>query len=91
MNGIRLQGAGLERTFMMRGSFGECVPSVFVDGLYMARPMADELDLIAPRDAIQAIEIYTDATAPAQFQRALDGCGAIVIWTRPPVSRARRR
>ncbi len=91
INGVRLQGSGLDRTIMMRGSFGDCTPAVFVDGLYMATPLADELDLIAPRDRITGIEVYNDATTPAEFQRGLSGCGAIVIWTRPARAVPRRR
>ena len=83
MNGVRLDGVGYERTILLRGAFGECAPSVYVDGLYMAKPTADEIDLIAPRQTITAIEVYAEGTAPAEFARALDGCGAIVIWTRP--------
>lgn len=83
MNGVRLEGVGYERTVLVRGAFGDCAPSVYVDGLYMAKPSADEIDLIAPRSAVNAIEVYTEGTAPAEFARALDGCGVIVIWTRP--------
>lgn len=83
MNGVRLDGVGYERTIVLRGAFGECAPSVYVDGLYMAKPSADEIDLIAPRETITAIEVYAEGTTPAEFARALDGCGAIVIWTRP--------
>ena len=83
MNGVRLDGVGYERTILLRGAFGECAPSVYVDGLYMAKPTADEIDLIAPRQTITAIEVYAEGTTPAEFARALDGCGAIVIWTRP--------
>lgn len=84
MNGVRLDGYGLDRYVTMRGSFGYCTPSVWVDGLYLAQPQADEIDLIAPRERVTGIEVYNDATTPAEFQRALNGCGAIVIWTRAP-------
>jgi hypothetical protein len=84
MNGVRLDGNGLDRYVTMRGSFGYCTPSVWVDGLYLAQPQADEIDLIAPRERVTGIEVYNDATTPAEFQRALSGCGAIVIWTRAP-------
>ena len=92
MNGVRLEGNGLDRFVTMRGSFGHCTPSVWVDGLYLAQPQADEIDLIAPRERVTGNEVYNDATTPAEFQRALGGCGAIVIWTRAPRgSRSRSR
>lgn len=90
MNGVRLDGSGFDRVIRVRGAFGYCSPAIFIDGLYMPTPYVDDLDLMAPRDRITGIEVYAGAAVPAEFQRALSGCGAIVIWTRPARSNARR-
>ncbi len=91
MNGVRIDGAGLERTLNVRGAFGYCTPAVYVDGLYMPIAYLDDLDLMAPRDRITGIEVYVGEHVPAEFQRALSGCGAVVIWTRPARGAPRRR
>lgn len=68
---------------LMRSAFGDrCVPSYFLDGMPVA--VADALDLdnlVRPGD-IKGLEIYADGTVPAEFQLAMTGCGAVVIWTR---------
>jgi hypothetical protein len=67
----------------MRSSFGGyCAPSFYVDGLHLFTLAADELDNIVRAKNVRAIEVYTDATVPPQFQQALSGCGAIVIWSK---------
>ena len=68
---------------MMRSSFGGyCAPSFYVDGLHLFTLAADELDNIVRAKNVRAIEVYTDATVPPQFQQAMSGCGAIVIWSK---------
>ncbi len=67
----------------MRSSFGGyCAPSFYVDGLHLFTLAADELDNIVRAKSVRAIEVYTDATVPPQFQQAMSGCGAIVIWSK---------
>lgn len=67
----------------MRGAFEEwCVPNIYVDDHYMFGINLDELDaMMLPKD-IAAIEVYSEASVPPQFSRALGGCGTIVIWTK---------
>jgi hypothetical protein len=68
---------------LMRGITGDlCAPSIFLNGIFVARMDADDLDTWATPKEISGIEIYTEATAPAQFQRIGKGCGSIIIWTR---------
>lgn len=65
----------------MRTSFGGfCSPAFYVDGLPMFGLSAFELDNIVNAKRLRAIEVYTDATVPPQFQQAMSGCGSIVIW-----------
>lgn len=71
------------RRLLMRGTSGDlCSPSMFLNGLYVDRVDVDDLDTWAAPREIAAIEIYSEATAPVQFQRIGKGCGSIVIWTK---------
>jgi len=81
--GIRIVGTGMfKRVLMTQYNGGACVPSLFLDGFRMQLGPAD-LDNINPNE-IGGIEVYRSAAeVPMQFQ-SLDGCGTIVVWTRPP-------
>jgi hypothetical protein len=60
---------------------GDCVPTVFLDGvpILMADMTID--DLVSPMD-VEAIEVYRGpAEMPAEFAGRGD-CGAIAVWTR---------
>jgi hypothetical protein len=71
------------RRLLMRGTSGDlCAPSMFLNGLYVDRVDVDDLDTWAAPREISAIEIYSEATAPVQFQRIGKGCGSIIIWTK---------
>jgi hypothetical protein len=69
----------------VRGAFGHCAPALYVNDMYIPAMFggldSDDIDLMVTPKDITGIEIYYDQV-PAQFQRALSGCGAIVIWTR---------
>lgn len=84
-----LPGTRLERdTFgarhiYVRSAFGEwCEPSVHIDGLYMWNLNADDIDGMVSLRNLKAVEVYTEATTPAEYQRAMTGCGTILIWTK---------
>jgi hypothetical protein len=72
-------------TISIRSAFGnppECAPALYVNGRYISSSVSvDDIDLLVTPKDITGIEIYHDQV-PAQFQRALSGCGAIVIWTK---------
>lgn len=94
MPGARFEGSGFNRQIMLRGAFGDdCPPSLFVDGVYLFEPSADELDVFVRPNMIGGIEVYTGANAPPQFQRSSTLCGAIVVWTKGRLPRVpgRRR
>jgi hypothetical protein len=80
---VRVEGAGstYER-ILMRATFGYCSPDLYIDGMRLTNMDARDIDAwIEPAD-IDGMEIYTSATrVPAQFA-SMNGCGAIVIWTR---------
>lgn len=71
------------RRIYVRSAFGEwCEPSVHIDGLYMWTLNADDIDGMVSLRYVKGIEVYTEATTPAEYQRAMTGCGTILIWTR---------
>ncbi|HEX5386240.1 MAG TPA: carboxypeptidase regulatory-like domain-containing protein [Gemmatimonadales bacterium] len=81
------------RLFSSRGAIdaqGECSPQYYVDGVPMTVDPTDDAPFpVDPRDIV-GIEVYSGAsTTPAEFQRAMSGCGAVVIWTKRGGSRPR--
>lgn len=66
----------------MRGSFGGCEPSLFLDGVPVRQYAESTIDEIVNREHIEAMEIYSSLSAvPIQFSEG-GRCGAIVMWTR---------
>jgi carboxypeptidase family protein/carboxypeptidase-like protein/TonB-dependent receptor-like protein len=84
-----IPGLGVERdasgpaVIKMRGTFEDkCIPAIYIDGAYMPDFSADDVDDFTHPDEVAGIEVYTGAALPPQFQKALSGCGSIVIWTK---------
>jgi hypothetical protein len=72
-----------ERHIYVRSAFGEwCEPTVHIDGLYMWNLTADDIDGMISLRYVKGIEVYTQETTPAEYQRAMTGCGTILIWTK---------
>ncbi len=82
--GTRLERTAMgERVILVRSAFGEwCQPSVHIDGLYMWNLNADDIDGMVSLRYVRGIEVYNEATTPVEYQRALTGCGTILIWTK---------
>ena len=75
-------GVYVDTGIRVRSAFGECSPSLYIDGWpipVMAELTRDDIDNWVRPERIAAIEVYTDQV-PAQFQRGMQGCGSIVIW-----------
>lgn len=70
-------GVTLGNAVLLRGG---CRPSVFLDGVRLADRGAAIDELLHPND-IEGIEVYKGPYAPAQY--AGEGCGTILVWTRP--------
>jgi hypothetical protein len=90
--GISITGDAYDSELLMRDMYtgGYCTPVVYIDGAPISGLMVRELDSWVRPDEIAGMEIYARAgQAPAQFTR-LDGCGAIVVWTRRQTPRAKR-
>jgi len=78
--GVRLElNSRGERVITMRGTYGRCVPTVFVD--HMRMPGTDALDSFIAPDFIAAVEVYQAGFGPPEFQDIFSGCGSIVVWT----------
>jgi hypothetical protein len=76
---------------MIRSAFGECSPSIYVDGLYMTNMLTtDDIDVMTRPGELLGVEIYPDAHVPVQYQRGLSGCGAVLFWTKREAQRTRR-
>ena len=61
-----------------------CRPPIYVDGIIVAAPLGDRIDLhaILPGD-IEAIEAYSGpAQVPPKYGGAYAACGVVLIWTR---------
>jgi hypothetical protein len=72
-----------ERLVLMRGIGGRwCRPAIYFNGLAMRELSADDLDSLAELADVVGIEVYSDATAPGQYQQQMTGCGVILIWTK---------
>jgi len=81
--GVTMVQAGFERTLTIRGGItGRCAPAVYLNGVQLGADFMGDLDLLVRPDEISGMELYTVAQAPAQYQ-PLNGCGSLVIWTRP--------
>lgn len=81
--GIRRDGP--QAKILMRGALGTdgwCEPAVFIDGHEMSFMTAEDIDDWIPPHKVQAIEIYSEGTAPPEFHPGLRGCGSIVVWTK---------
>jgi hypothetical protein len=67
----------------MRSSGGNrCVPTLFVDGGLWMEGWEQFGNFLMKAD-LQAVEVYSSVfTIPPQFDRH-NGCGSVVIWTRP--------
>lgn len=78
--GVRLELTGrADRVITMRGTYGRCVPTVFVDRMRI--PGTEALDSFLPPDFVAAVEVYQAGFVPAEFQDIFSGCGSIVVWT----------
>ncbi len=77
--GMRSDGDNIE----MRGAFATwCAPAIFIDDHYMSFLTKEDVDDWVHPEHIAGIEIYSDASVPAQFRVGLGECGSIVIWTK---------
>ena len=66
----------------MRGPFGYCEPTVFLNGARLPGIHPGDIDEIVQPNQIRAIEIYSEASVPGEFKdyTRMDPCGSIVIW-----------
>lgn len=82
--GVRVEYDDMHQKYIkVRGVFQPwCAPAIFIDDHNLSFLTLDDLDAWVHPNEVAGIEIYSEATAPAQFQVGLRGCGSIVIWTK---------
>lgn len=81
--GMRVERDSFGRpTLRMRGAFGWCEPEIYLDGHHIPGITTDDIDGWVAPEKITGIEIYDESMVPAQFNRGMTGCGAILIWSR---------
>ena len=76
--GVRVVPGRLGNMLALRGN---CRPMMYFDGVAVDEALSLDLSL-RPED-VEAIEVHSNATAPAQYAR--NACGVILVWTRVPV------
>jgi hypothetical protein len=83
---LTIMQRGFDRRILMRGGFGGgyCSPTLYLDGVKMSPEMLAELDFVVRPEELEGMEVYRSTNMPPQFSN-FNGCGSIVVWTRPPV------
>ena len=72
-----------DRRILMRGISGNwCEPALWFDGTLIPELSVDALDAWLRPERLAALEVYSEATVPPQYQRARTGCGAVLFWTK---------
>lgn len=85
--GVRISRQGVDREVLVRGSHGDlCSPTLYLNGMRMPKDVLADLDLFAKPEELAGMEVYRSTSTPAQFSN-FDGCGSVVVWTRPPRKR----
>jgi hypothetical protein len=84
MPGVRVEidPQGFEKRIMMRGPFGDCQPSIYLDGFRFDSISAGDLDGWARPGRLSGVEIYSEASVPPQYQQGMTGCGTVLLWTK---------
>jgi hypothetical protein len=79
----RVQGGRSVRVVTMRASGpNRCVPNLFVDGGLWIQGWEQVGNFLMKAEVV-AVEVFASTiTVPPQFDRH-NGCGSVVIWTRP--------
>jgi hypothetical protein len=81
---VTIRDEGLDRVVVMRDFFsnGYCRPTVFIDGMRLTDMDVTDIDTWVRPENLAGLEVYNSAErAPMQYT-TLEGCGALVLWTR---------
>jgi hypothetical protein len=71
----------INKLILMRGNSGQwCVPGIYLNGALYPGVSAGDLNSLITMKEVAGIEVYSPASAPAQFQQTMTGCGSVVIW-----------
>jgi hypothetical protein len=78
------QVGSARRRVTIRTPRGECVPEIYLDGVWQRWAEGDIESVVAGLE-IEALEVYRGYITPPEFDYTTDAsapCGAIVVWTR---------
>jgi len=91
--GFRLDVGSTGNLVRSERSSSGCAPSTYINGSMVdaevggARSRRFAFQAVSifdsvPLDMVEAIEVYTPATVPAEFNQGRSDCGVVVIWLR---------
>ncbi len=73
----------LDRRLLMRGSGANwCIPTIYLNGLALPDFSADAVDNFLRPKLLTGVEVYSEATMPAEFRFDRTTCGVILFWTK---------
>jgi len=92
LGGVRAERrAGSGTRISISGTFGRCIPNVYVDGFLRRGIAAEDIDTYLGPEELAGVELYASPYVPSQFQPADgSGCGSLVLWTRDTARPERR-
>jgi Carboxypeptidase regulatory-like domain/TonB-dependent Receptor Plug Domain len=74
-------GGSTRSLVTMRGSTGQCLPAVYLDGVRIEQSPDFPIDDLLVPDFLEGVEVYTStAGAPVAYHDA--NCGVIMFWSR---------
>jgi hypothetical protein len=66
----------------MRGGAGECLPTIYVDGIVTHQHAESGVDDFVTPDMLEGVEVYTSAVGAPSPIVPLGSCGVVAFWTR---------
>jgi hypothetical protein len=59
-----------------------CAATIYINGVRMPGITIEDIDVWVQPNKVAGIEIYSEASAPSEYQEFRSGCGSVVIWTK---------
>jgi hypothetical protein len=76
---VTISGRASKRSYAL--NYSRCPPIIYIDGLRWRLPQTELIEFSSLHN-VYGVEVFRDwSSTPHEY---LGGCGAIVIWTRPP-------
>lgn len=79
----RTRGSPTVDLIAMEGAFGQCLPTIVIDGIKVQQYAEAGLNDLLKPDLIEGVEIYPrNVGAPQQYIEPNSNCGLVAFWTR---------